>query len=278
MSKIGIAFGAGGARGLAHIKVYEALEELGITPHAISGTSIGAIIGSAFAAGKDSKEVLEAVDDLIFSKNVKFWEFHKKNDWFKILELVDPSINSGGIIKGEKFASYFAEFIGYKTFEELPIKNKVVATNYWSKDPVIFESGPLLNPVRASYSLPGLFTPVELNKLLLVDGGMVNPLPFDLLQSECDIVIAVDVSAKNSNGNGNGSLPSAADVLFSTFQIMQNSIINEKLINSQPDILIKADIPDIRMLEFNKVKQIFDSTDRYKEELKKKLEKLISAG
>ncbi|GJQ61820.1 MAG: patatin [Melioribacteraceae bacterium] len=273
MSRIGVAFGAGGARGLAHITMYSALEELGITPSVISGTSIGAIFGIAYASGKTSKEIIEAMNDLIFSKNVKFWEFHKKNDWFKILELVDPSINSGGMIKGEKFGTYYADFLDVKTFEELKIKTKVVATNYWDKEEVVFDSGDLLSPVRASYSLPGLFTPIEIKSKLLVDGGMVNPLPFDLLHEECDITIALDVSAKKNNGNG--QTPSAADVLFSTFQIMQNSIINEKLNSKKPDILIRADIPDIRMLEFNKAPSILKQAEIYKEELKRKLGELL---
>lgn len=276
MKKIGVAFGAGGARGLAHIKIFSAFEDLGIKPHIISGTSIGAIIGTAYAAGKTSPEIYEAVEDLIFAKNVKFWEFHKKNDWYKIFDLLDPSLHPGGIIKGEKFANYYADFIGVKKFSELKYPAKVIATNYYDKCTEIYSSGELLTPVRASYSLPGLFTPVKIKNKLLVDGGMVNPLPYDMLRDECDIVVAIDVSAKRMNGGEEKTPPTASEILFSTFQIMQNSIINEKLKSSSPDILIRADIPNIRMLEFNKFHQILEHSEKYKEELKLKLNNYLN--
>ena len=109
--KIGLALGAGGARGLAFIVILEAFEELGIKPSIISGASIGAIVGAAYAAGLDTKQMRAAVDELVETKNGRFWEIYKKSDLIKLLEFIDPNTKSGGILKGEKIINYFNFFL-----------------------------------------------------------------------------------------------------------------------------------------------------------------------
>lgn len=272
--KIGLALGAGGARGLAFIVILEAFEELGIKPSIISGASIGAIVGAAYAAGLDSKQMRAAVDELVETKNGRFWEIYKKSDLIKLLEFIDPNTKSGGILKGEKIINYFKSHVKIKKFEELKIPLLVVATNYWEKKQEVLSKGDLLSAVKASYSLPGIFTPVSRNGKLLIDGGMVNPLPFDVISEKCDLTIAIDVSAKLNNKDA--GMPPAHEVLFSAFQIMQNSILSAKLMRSTPDILIKTDIKEIRMLEFLKAKEIYKQAVPFKDQLKSKLELVLN--
>ncbi len=273
MIKIGLALGAGGARGLAQLKILEAFDEMGIKPSIISGTSIGAIIGAAYASGLSAKEILSETAELLGESDARFWEVHRWSEFFKMLDIFDPGLNSGGIVKGEKFLKLFSEKIGAAHFDELKIPLNVIATDYWSKEQKVFCKGDLPAAVRASYSLPGLFKPVKIKNRLYVDGGMVNPLPYDIILDKCDITVAVDVSAKR---NQNGSeIPSAYEMLFASFQIMQNSILNEKLKTSKPQILIKTDIKNVRMLEFSKYDEILKQADKTKEELKDLLGKSI---
>ncbi len=274
MKKIGLALSAGGARGLSHIVILEAFEELGVTPHLISGSSIGAVIGTAYASGMTTVEMKNSVREIILRKNNKYKDLFKGFDMVKLLNLVDLTVNSGGLIKGEKFIKFIEQKIKKKRFEDLNIPVKIVATEYWNKMEVIFDSDELLPAVKASYSLPALFTPVKFRDGLYLDGGLVNPLPYDILLDECDIVIGIDVLAKNSiNGN---NAPSSMDTLFSSFQIMQNTILNAKLNLSAPDILIKTDIKGARLFEFNKAEDIWKQSLKYKDELKSLLSEHLS--
>ena len=266
MKKIGLALSAGGARGLSHIVILEAFEELGIKPHLISGSSIGAVVATGYASGMTANEMKDSVREIILRKNHKSKDLFKGIDMLKLLNLVDLTVNSGGLIKGNKFINFIEQKIKKKNFEDLNIPIKIIATEYWNKKEVIFDSGELMPSVKASYSLPALFTPVKIDKGLYLDGGLVNPLPYDILLKECDIVVGIDVLAKNSvNGN---NAPSSLDTLFSSFQIMQNSILKEKLNSSAPDILIKADIKGVRLFEFNKAEDIWEQALKYKDELK----------
>lgn len=274
MKKIGLALGAGGARGLAHIVILEALEELKIKPSFIAGSSIGAILGAFYSAGFSSQEMRSIVSEIIFGKKSKFWEIHKKSDFIKYFDLLDPTIKTGGLLKGDKLIKFLNQRLKAKYFNELEIPFQVVVTDYNNKSQLVINDGELLSAVRSSYALPFLFSPVIRDKKLLVDGGMVNPLPFDVLPDECDIIIAVDVSATNGTPS-KLEIPPSYEILFSAFQIMQSSIINAKLKVSKPDIHIKTNIKGVRVHEFMKAEQIFKSAEPYKEELKTKLNGLL---
>ena len=270
MKKIGVALGAGGARGLAHIVVLEALEELGIRPSIISGTSIGAVIGAAFAAGIPTAEMKDAVEEIRLSKPGRFWQIYERADFLTAFVLLDPTMETGGLIKGEKFLQFLQSTIRAKRFEDLSIPLRVVATKYWKREEVILGKGNLMRAVRASYSMPGLFVPVKFGNDLLVDGGLMNPLPYDVIQPMCDISVAIDVSVKESVRKS--EVPHAQEVLFSAYQILQNSIVREKLKQHHPDILIQTEIRNVRALGFNKAHSVYEQALPAKEELKRKLE------
>lgn len=272
--KIGISFGAGGARGIAHLLMIEALDELGIKPSIISGSSIGAIVGAFYAAGFNSKEMIGILDQLINPKSDSVFDFLLKSDIVKLFTLFDPQFIKSGFIKGEKFQKFMESNLKISRFEELEIPFKIVATDYWKKEEVIFDKGDLIQPIKASYSLPGLFTPVKIKNRILIDGGAVNPLPYDLIKDKCDITIAIDVTAfKAQNDN---EIPPTFDSVFTTYQTMQNSIIKERLKFLKPDIYIRPEIYDVRVFDFVKAGSIFKQAKPAKDQLKIKLEKLIN--
>lgn len=268
--KIGIAFGSGGSRGIAHILMVETFEELGLKASVVSGSSIGAIAASFYAAGFDSKEMREILDELIHPKSDSIFDFLLRSDVIKLLTMFDPQIIKSGLIKGEKFQKFLSDRIPARTFKELKIPCYITATDFWSRKEIVFNSGELIPAIKASYSIPGLFTPVEYQGKVLIDGGAVNPLPYDLIKNKCDITVAIDVTA--SNNSDNKELPATLDSVFSTFQIMQISIIREKLKHIKPDIYIKPVIKDIRLFDFAKTDLIFSQAVKAKDKLKRELE------
>lgn len=274
MKNIGIALGSGGARGLSQITMLEVFDELGIKPHIISGSSIGAVIGTAYAAGMTTTEMKDSISEILLRQKSKSMDLFRGFDVAKLWNLVDLSVRSSGIIKGEKFVDFFSSKIKVEKFDELKINMRIVATEYYSKQQKVFDTGDIIKAVKASYSLPMLFAPVKINNNLYLDGGMVNPLPYDIISDECDIVIGIDASPKIINNSKNA--PSGIDTLFSSFQIMQTSILNEKLKISAPDILIRTDITDVRLFEFNKAEMIWEQAKTQKEELKIMLASILN--
>ncbi len=269
MKRIGIALGAGGARGLAHIVVLQAFEELGIRPSMISGTSIGAVIGAGFAAGLSTAEMRKAVDETRAVRAGRLGRLYGKSELNFAVSWLDPTMRTGGLIKGEKFIRFLYSKIKVRRFVELEIPLVVVATHFWKREQVILGKGNVLKAVQASCSMPGLFTPVSIGGELYVDGGLVNPLPYDVLRPYCDVTVAIDVFPH--------AIPERArplraqEIFFSAFQILQNSIVREKLKQSQPDILISVEMSNVRALEFNKANSILEQAVPWKEELKRRL-------
>ena len=261
MQRIGVALGAGGAKGLSHIAFLQALDELGVRPAVIAGTSIGAVIGGFYAAGVSGDRLAQLVKDVGF------------RDLYKIF--LDFSILSqSAIFTGKAVEDFLSRQIPARTFAELQIPLKVVATNFWDRRPQVFESGNLITAIRASMAMPAIFEPVVLNDTVLVDGGAVNPLPYDLVRAECDLTIAIDVSGEKTYAPG-GPVPNMVENILSTFQIMQASIVAAKKELSPPDIYVKPALTNIRVLDFYRYKEILggvqDEVQRFKDTLGKLL-------
>jgi NTE family protein len=258
MKRIGVALGAGGAKGLSHIAFLQALDELGVRPAVIAGASIGAVIGGFYAAGVSGVRLEQLVKEIGF------------RDLYKIA--LDFSILSqSAIFKGKGVEDFLSREIPARTFEEVEIPLKVVATNFWDRRPVVFESGNLITAIRASMALPAVFEPVLMNDMVLVDGGAVNPLPYDLIRHECDLTIAIDVSGVKTYAPGD-SIPNMVESILSTFQIMQASIVEAKRKLSPPDIYVKPALTNIRVLDFYRYKEILagvrDEVQEFKDTLK----------
>ncbi|MBU3980667.1 MAG: patatin-like phospholipase family protein [Proteobacteria bacterium] len=269
MEKIGIALGAGGARGLAHILMLETLDELGLKPAYVSGASVGAIAGVLYCSGMTGKELRELFSELTASERNSV-----KNVFnLKWLDFIMPQFDGAGLLKAENFINFLFGSISARTFEELDIPLFVVAANFWTREEIILKSGELVSALQASMSLPGIFAPVLMGDQVLIDGGAVNPVPFDILPDDCDLTIAIDVIGHRTAGSG--LMPSLRDAIFNTFQIMEKSITREKLRAARPDIYIAPDISDVRVLEFYKAEHVFRQAQPAKDQLKRELEERL---
>jgi len=257
---IGLALGGGGARGIAHIPMIQILDEMGIKPVIISGTSMGAIIGALFAAGVTGKEMEETMNGLSIKEIGKMVDV----DW----------LSRNGLVKGKGIVKYLSEIIPANRFEDLQIPLQVVATDFWNRSEVVFSSGDLLEAVRASISIPGIFTPVKIGGKVLTDGGLVNPLPYDLIRDECDLLIAVDVSGSNKPDERSG-LPSIFESIAATFQIMETALVSNQMEQTRPDIYIKPGLTNIQLMDFHKHEEIMLSGTRAAEKLREALNKKL---
>lgn len=232
--KVGIALGAGGAKGIAHITILEALDELGITPYRIAGSSIGAVIGSLYASGLSAKNIKDKVAQLVVTKKDNFQSVLSDRKIGKWMEVIDADFRHSGLLKSESIISGLYEGGTISTFEELAIPLTVIATDFWERRAVILDSGPLQPAVQASMALPGVFTPVELDGRVLIDGGTVNPVPFNVLTDSCDLVIAVDINSGSPTERG--SVPGYFDTIFGSVQILQQAIVERDIRAHPPDI------------------------------------------
>lgn len=273
-NRVGIALGGGGAKGLAHIPMLEVLDAAGIRPYRIAGTSIGAVIGCLYAAGMSGSAIRQLVDELTVSERENWLDSLFNEDIGRWLEFIELKLGKGGLIESNAFIDYLQEKIGRSRFEQLKIPLSIVATDFWNREQVVFESGDLLNAVKASMAVPGLFNPVNYDGRVLVDGGLVNPVPYDLLLEDCDLVIAIDVLGNRTPDTQNG--PTYFETTFNTFQIMQAAIMREKRQCNPPQIYIKPDLRDIRVLDFYKADDIYRQARPASRELNKRLSRIFS--
>lgn len=178
--KIGLALGGGVARGWAHIGALRALKRYGVEPDVVCGASVGAVVGGMMLAGK-----LDALEEWVLSLNR-----------LRIVSYLDLRIRSGGLIGGERLISEMRRHIGDVRIEELPIPFAAVATDLITGHEIWLQNGGLSESLRASFSLPGVFPPVERDGRMLIDGALVNPVPVSVCRAlGAQLVIAVNLSA-----------------------------------------------------------------------------------
>lgn len=175
----GLVLSGGGIRGVAHIGAIKALEEYGIYPTHIAGTSAGAIVGALYAAGCNWKEMLD------FFKSTEIFSF------------TNYAMGKPGFLDTEKFHDQLKTYISHDTFESLEKQLYVTATNLLDGTLNVFSKGELIKPVLASAAVPGLFAPVEINKGYYIDGGTLNNFPVDLIKKYCDQIVGVYVNPFN---------------------------------------------------------------------------------
>lgn len=276
MKKVGIALGGGGAKGLSHIPMLEVIDEFGIKPHRIAGTSIGAIAGVLYASGLSGKAIKENIEQMSITEGDSLSDIFTKKDVFKWLKFIDISWKDGGLLKADTFLDNLMERVKVKDFEQLSIPLSVVAADFWKRDQIVFHDGDIRSAVHASMAIPGIFDPVVNGKQVFVDGGVVNPVPYDLLLDDCDLTIAIDVMGNRTESAD--LIPSLSESIFNSFQIMQKSILRQKVAACPPDIYIAPDIVDIQMLEFYKAEEIFKQAQSAADELRKALENQLQGG
>ena len=179
--RVALALGSGGARGYAHIGVIQVLEERGFRIAGVAGSSMGALVGGVWAAGK-----LE-----------EFAEWGLQLTRTDVLRLLDVSLGAPGAMRAEKVLARFGELVGDGLIEDLPVPFTAVATDLWSRREVWLQRGRIDLAIRASIALPGIFTPVMLNGRLLADGGLMNPIPVSPMAAlETDLTIAVSAGGE----------------------------------------------------------------------------------
>lgn len=241
MNRIGLALGGGGARGLCHIEFIKVLDDLHIQPSIIAGTSMGAIIGAFYAAGLSGEEMTELIDRISLRELTQLLDF----------SILSPS----GLVKGARVTEFLDEHLPVKRFEDLEIPLKIVATDFWHREEVIFDSGDLIPAIRASISIPGIFEPVINNGVVMVDGGAVNPVPMSVIHDLCDFLIAVDVSGTNTPPKRN-KIPTMFTAVMTFFQIMETSINREQREIFTPDIYLRPKLENVQILDFHRDEEI----------------------
>lgn len=266
-----IAFGGGGARGLAHIHVISVLDELGIKPVAISGSSIGAMMGAGMAAGMSGQDIEEHSRSVLSNRSeaaTRLWRSLPRS----FAELIEGGVRIGQF-DGERILHAFMPSAVPERFEELAIPLQVSATDFYGPGECVFDKGDLFPALAASVALPALFRPVRSNGRVLIDGGIVNPVPFDLLDGKADIIIAVDVIGMPDNGKD--EKPGAIDLLLGASQIMMASIMALKLERSRPQIMLRPPVSHFRVLDFLKVDHVLEATAPVRDEVKRAIDAAV---
>lgn len=261
--KLGLALGSGSARGWAHIGVIRALEEAGIRPDVLCGCSIGALVGAAYADGD-----LAALETWVTGLT-----------WQDVVGLLDVSF-AGGLLKGDKLMGFFEKHFVDKDIAALPLPFGCIATELATGREIWLRDGSVAAAVRASIALPGLLAPISRDGQLLVDGGLVNPVPVSLCRAlGADIVIAVDLgsdivgralrhTSDAAQGRDAGwaerlraslglkrngeALPSLATVLTTSINIMQARIARSRLAGEPSDALVAPRLAHLGLMDFHR--------------------------
>jgi NTE family protein len=255
MKSVALALGGGGARGLAHIIVAEALDEMGVKPIAIAGTSIGAVIGAGYAAGMSGREMRRYAIHIAHNRSDVMRRMMRSRAG-KLRNLFGGGLGDATRLDAELLCEQFLPESLPEDFSGLSIPLTVIASDLYRRREVAFSNGPLRRALAASISLPTLMRPVEVDGQILVDGGATNPLPFEHLR-------------------GCGEVPNALECLYATVLVMTHSIVSEKLRHGAPDLLVQPKVGSFRALGFLQASAILRAADHVKAELKEKLGRML---
>ena len=273
--RIGLVLGGGGARGLAHILMLEVFDEFGIKPAVLAGSSIGAIFGAAYAAGLSGREIREVTEEALGNR------FELIRSLFtaraRAINSRNPFASRAAFLAPGALLDVLLPPRVPETFDALDIPLRIVASDFYALESVVFSSGPLRPAVAASMALPVIFEPVLIDGRSLVDGGLTNPLPFDILVGEADVLVAIDVSG-TTVPSPKRARPTAIEALFSSSFLFERSIVREKLKSNRPDIYIDAGTGRYQALEFLKMREIFAAAQPAQDALRQRLSQVLEAG
>ena len=261
-ARIGLALGSGSARGWAHIGAIRALEERGVKPDMVCGTSIGALVAAAYAAGRLG-ELEKWVTGLA---------------WTTVVRLMDLTWRPGGLIRGQRLFNLFRDTFRDADIAELQMPFGAVATDLASGRELWLRRGKVLEAVRASCAMPGLFTPVIRAGTVLVDGGLVNPVPVSMCRAMgADLVIAVDLSwgklgpyrdrarkglptrdvpaGEDEAKPADPRIPSIFEVFTTSLDIVEQRVARSRLAGEPADVLITPLLPDFATMDYHRAKE-----------------------
>jgi NTE family protein len=268
-----VALGGGSARGLAHIVVLEALEELGLKPVAIAGTSMGSICGALYAAGLSATEMRAVFESQLASRAAFARRFAGKlpgglsSLW---------SVRSPSVIDNVTLFEMILPDILHCDFTALRLPFVAVAADLYAVEQVLLDRGPLIPALAASCALPAWARPVVLDGRVLIDGGYVNPIPFDVVMAPARVTVAVDVTGDPQRRPG-GKVPNALEAMTGAAQLLFHSVTREKLKSAAPDILIRPNVGRFGAFDFFKIDEILSAAESCKDELKRQLAQRLEA-
>ena len=247
--KAALVLAGGGARGVAHIGAIEELERQGFEIAAVAGTSMGALVGGVYASGRLTE----------------FKEWMCTLDKYKVFGLVDFTLSSEGLVKGDRVIKAMQELVPDVRIEQMPVPFAAVAADLLTGREVVLDRGGLYEAIRASISIPSVFRPVHRDGMVLVDGGTVNPLPLNRVRrEEGDRLVAVDVSAPfgaDPTTRANASL-NYYKVLIASSQIMQQHITQLMCRLCPPDVLVELPADSYGMFEFYRAGELVEAGRR----------------
>jgi NTE family protein len=271
MPRIGVALGGGSARGLTHIAFIEAIDELGLTPSVISGTSIGALIGAGWANGMSGKELRDHAMEVL--GNIRTIASRLMGGQIQSLS----NLFQGGLqLDANRVVDAFLPKVFPYEFKDLKHPFYVVATDFQSWHQAVFNAGLLRPAIAGSLAIPSLFRPVPFGNHLLVDGGVVNPLPLDQAAADVDILIGIDVIGDPSD-NLNRANFRPKDIWLGSAAIMMHSLTAQMMGAYPPDVYIRPHLSTFGMLEFWRVREILEVADREKDNFKRQLTRKVEA-
>lgn len=258
--RIGLVLGSGGARGLAHIVVLETLDRLGIRPVQIAGTSIGAILGAAYAAGVTGAELRQhVIKDFRDRTDVMTRLFQARVG--RIADLWKGGLGNPVLVDAEVILEHFMPKPLPDRFEDLAIPLSVIAADFHRLDRVVFSAGPLAPAIAASMAIPGLVRPVVFNDRVMVDGGAVDPLPVKAINAEVDLILAIDVSRAAAREES-AKIPGAVETGFRVYDLMQAALADAQASdNARPIRRLKAPVEGFNALDFFAAKKILAASD-----------------
>lgn len=273
---IALALGCGAARGLSLIPVLEALDELGVRPTRIAGTSIGAIVGAAYAAGFSGAALRDHALSAFLDKRLVLARLIET----RVGRFVDLFGGSGNpiMIDSEKLLDRFWPKPIPEMVEDLAIPFTAIAADLYAREEVRLSSGPLKTAVAASMAIPGMIRPVERDGLVLIDGGVANPVPVDVVSHDADIVIAVNLNGAPLLKEAQAALPTAYQAVYSAFLVMEHRLVLEKFARTPPTLHLTPDVGQFSPLDFLKVPAILAAAEPMKELTKQRLGALLEVG
>ncbi|MBK7002062.1 MAG: patatin-like phospholipase family protein [Rhodoferax sp.] len=254
--RIGLALGGGAARGFAHVGVIQVLEEAGIRPVLVSGTSAGSLVAAIYASGKNGKQ-LQHIAETMEEAAIADWTL--------------PLFNRG-MLRGDALARYVNTQVGARLIENMPLPLGIVATDLHSGQSMLFQRGDTGTAVRASSAVPAVFQPVKISGRDYVDGGLVSPVPVRAArQMGAELVIAVDISSPPDGNLGGGTL----DVLLQTFSIMSKSINYFELRDA--DVVVRPALDGVSSSDFGARKRSIEAGRLAMRQLLPQLQAAIAA-
>lgn len=273
---IGLALGGGAARGLAHIVVLEAFDQMGIKPDFIAGCSIGALLGAAYASGLSAAEIRDHALSVLGTPGKAARQLFWPGSDRQSSKAVNMSFSRPISLNGLGLVQLVSPPGMAKRVEDTEIPLAISTTDFYAASEVTIETGDLETAVAASIAIPGLISAPKLNGRVLVDGAYTNPVPMDLVRKKgCDLLIAVDVTG-TPRPQGSDADPGPTELILGSTQILQKQITKLQSRFAKPDILISPDIDRFGAHDFLRIKEILVAAEPEREQLMRSLDKMLS--